>query len=158
MLANFVQFPIIRLGAPVISLCAQFAVATHSIAAEGNTIEVKPIDAVVKANPLPRDSNAAIVETFRAGGAEIGVLVMRENRLHHHSHQDHVLYLVSGEASAKLENATGQVETRTVRAGDILALPRGKKHGFQKLSEQDLVFLVVATPLPAGVEETTYHE
>ena len=56
------------------------------------------------------------------------------------------------------ETAAGQVETRTVRPGDILSLPRGKKHGFEKSGSEDLVFLIVATPLPPGVEETTYHE
>jgi mannose-6-phosphate isomerase-like protein (cupin superfamily) len=157
MLRYFAHLPILRLGMLVTGLALPVA-ATHSLAAEGNAIEVKPIDAVVKANPLPRDTPAAIVESFRAGSAELGVLVMRENRLHHHSHQDHVLYLVRGEGLAQLENAAGQVETRTVKPGDILALPRGKKHGFRKSGEEDLVFLVVATPLPPGVEETTYHE
>jgi quercetin dioxygenase-like cupin family protein len=83
---------------------------------------------------------------------------MSKNRLHHHSHQDHVLYVVRGRGTAKLENATGQVETRMIEPGDILSLPRGKKHGFEKSGNEDLVFLVVATPLPPGVEETTYHE
>jgi mannose-6-phosphate isomerase-like protein (cupin superfamily) len=157
MLGHFVQRPILHLGMLLMAGLALPVAATHSLAVEGN-IEVKPIDAVVKANPLPRDTNAAIVESFRAGGAELGVLVMRENRLHHHSHQDHVLYLVRGEGLAQLENAAGQVETRTVKPGDIFALPRGKKHGFRKSGEEDLVFLVVATPPPPGVEETTYHE
>jgi quercetin dioxygenase-like cupin family protein len=143
---------------------AMFALAVSlmteagSLAAEADRIEVKQLDTIVKNNPLAPDATGAIVDYSRAGGAEVGILVMRRNRLHHHSHQDHVLYLVRGEAVAKLENAAGQVETRTVRPGDILSLPRGKKHGFEKSSEDDLVFLVVATALPPGVEETTYHE
>jgi len=157
MLGTFMKFPIPPPGIPIVSAFVLSAFAA-SVATEGDAIAVKPIDDVVKAGPLARDTNAAIVESFRAGGAELGVLVMRENRLHHHGHQDHVLYLVRGEGIAKLENAAGQVETRTVRPGDILTLPRGKKHGFKKVGEQDLVFLVVATPLPPDVEETTYHE
>jgi quercetin dioxygenase-like cupin family protein len=121
-------------------------------------IEVKQIDDVIGANPLSGGAAAAIVETIRAGGAEIGILVMSRNPLHHHSHQDHVLYVVRGLGTAKLENASGQVETRAIKPGDILSLPRGKKHGFERSGNEDLVFLVVATPLPRGVEETTYHE
>jgi quercetin dioxygenase-like cupin family protein len=122
-------------------------------------IDVRSLDAIVKGSPLtPGGETASIVESIRAGGAEIGVLVMSKNRLHHHSHQDHVLYLARGHGIAKLESAAGQVETRTIEPGDILSLPRGKKHGFEKSGDQDLVFLVVATPLPPGVEETTYHE
>jgi quercetin dioxygenase-like cupin family protein len=129
-----------------------------TVAEADDKIEVKQIDDIIRANPLMGGATAAIVESIRAGGAEIGVLVMSKNRLHHHSHQDHVLYVVRGRGTAKLENATGQIETRTVEPGDLLSLPRGKKHGFEKVGNEDLVFLVVATPLPPGVEETTYHE
>jgi quercetin dioxygenase-like cupin family protein len=122
-------------------------------------IDVRNLDAIVKSSPLTSGgATASIVGSIRAGDAEIGVLVMSKNRLHHHSHQDHVLYLERGNGIARLETATGQVETRAIRPGDILSLPRGKKHGFEKSGDQDLVFLVVATPLPPGVEETTYHE
>jgi quercetin dioxygenase-like cupin family protein len=125
--------------------------------AESDQIEVKQLDSIVRDNPL-NGANAMIVDSVRAGGAEIGVLVMNHNRLHHHSHQDHVLYVVRGNAIAKLENAAGQVETRAIKPGDILGLPRGRKHGFVKSGAEDIVFLVVATPLPPDVEETTYHE
>lgn len=122
-------------------------------------IEVKQLDIIIRSNPLtPGGDTASIVESIRAGGAEVGVLVMSRNRLHHHRHQDHVLYVARGTGTAKLENAAGQVETRAIKPGDILSLPRGKKHGFEKSGPDDLVFLVVATPLPPGVEETTYHE
>jgi mannose-6-phosphate isomerase-like protein (cupin superfamily) len=122
-------------------------------------IEVKELDIIVKDNPLtPGGDAASMIASIRAGGAEVGVLVMSRNRLHHHSHQDHVLYVARGTGTAKLENAAGQVESRAIKPGDILGLPRGKKHGFEKSGQDHLVFLVVATPLPPGVEETTYHE
>jgi quercetin dioxygenase-like cupin family protein len=65
--------------------------------------------------------------------------------------------LVRGQRVAKLENASGQIETRPIKPGDLFSLPRGLKHGFEA-GDEDLVFLVVSTPLPQGVEETTYHE
>jgi mannose-6-phosphate isomerase-like protein (cupin superfamily) len=126
--------------------------------AAAEEIEVKPLDTIVRSNPLTDGATGAIVESIRAGGAEMSVLVMSKNRLHHHAHQDHVLYLVRGHGTAKLENDKGRVETRAIGPGDIFRLPRGKKHGFEKSGDDDLVFLVVATPLPPGVEETTYHE
>jgi mannose-6-phosphate isomerase-like protein (cupin superfamily) len=131
--------------------------ASTTFAASQNGIEVKNLDLIVKNNPLG-DAPAMIVDSIRAGGAELGVLVMSKNRLHHHVAQDHVLYLAAGNGIARLENAAGHIETRPIKPGDILALPRGKKHGFEKSGPEDLVFLVVATPLPPGVEETTYHE
>ena len=82
---------------------------------------------------------------------------MSRNRLHHHEAQDHVLYLVRGHGVAKLETGSGQIEALD-QAGDFFSLPRGLKHSFEKSGDEDLVFLVVATQLPQGVEETTYHE
>jgi mannose-6-phosphate isomerase-like protein (cupin superfamily) len=127
-------------------------------AMEHGQIEVRQIDRIVGDNPLPPDTTDAIVQYVRAGDAEIGVLVMRRNRLHHHSQQDHVLYLARGAGVARLENQAGQIELRPIKAGDILSLPRGKKHGFEKSGDENLVFLVVGSPLPPDVEETTFHE
>jgi quercetin dioxygenase-like cupin family protein len=155
MMRRSMKSPVI---VPMLALVAGMMAGTGSLRAQEDRIEVRQIDAILNSKPLAPEATAAIVEQIRAGGAELGILVMRKNRLHHHSHQDHVLYLLRGEAIAKLETAAGQVETRMVRPGDILSLPRGKKHGFEKSGAEDLVFLIVATPLPPGVEETTYHE
>jgi mannose-6-phosphate isomerase-like protein (cupin superfamily) len=149
-------------GHPVVVVAA---LVTTALAASITRLEaddriaVANLDTIVKANPLTPDGRtAAMVAWISAGGASLSVLVMSKNRLHHHVAQDHVLYLARGNGIARLENAAGQVETRTIAPGDILSLPRGRKHGFEKAGEEDLVFLVVATPLPPGVEETTYHE
>jgi hypothetical protein len=48
-------------------------------------IEVRDIDSIIRNNPLsPGCPTVSIVEFIRAGGSEIGVLVMSKNRLHHH--------------------------------------------------------------------------
>lgn len=144
----------------IVAVAATF-LSCHPIAMANaeDRISVKQLDTIVAGNPLrPGGDTAAIVETIRAGGAEVGVLVMSRNRLHHHVAQDHVLYVARGSGIARLEDETGKVVSRTIGPGDILALPRGKKHGFAKSGAQDLVFLVIATPLPADVEETTFHE
>ena len=77
-------------------------------------IEVRQIDAILNSKPLASDADGAIVEQIRAGGAELGILVMRRNRLHHHSQQDHVLYLLRGEAIARLENAARERSGRAI--------------------------------------------
>jgi mannose-6-phosphate isomerase-like protein (cupin superfamily) len=140
-------------------VAAAALVAGSAAAAADDNIAVANLDEIVKSNPLtPGGATDVTVAMIRAGGAEVGVLVMSRNRLHHHIAQDHVLYLARGHGTARLENAQGQVETRPIKPGDFLSLPRGKKHGFAKTGSENLVFLVIATPLPPGVEETTYHE
>jgi mannose-6-phosphate isomerase-like protein (cupin superfamily) len=143
--------------ATILALTLIFLAAPAALTAASDKIEVRQIDAMVPSKPLP-PGESGIVGSVRAGEAEIGVLVLNRNRLHHHAAQDHVLYVVRGSGTARLENASGQIESRPIRAGDILGLPRGRKHGFEKSGDEDLVFLVVATPLPLGAEETTYHE
>jgi mannose-6-phosphate isomerase-like protein (cupin superfamily) len=155
MIRRSIKSPLIM---PMLACVVGLIAGAGNARAQGDQIEIRQIDAILDSKPLAPDATGAIIEQIRAGGAELGILVMRKNRLHHHSHQDHVLYLLRGEAIAKLETSAGQVETRTVRPGNILSLPRGKKHGFEKSGAEDLVFLIVATPLPPGVEETTYHE
>jgi mannose-6-phosphate isomerase-like protein (cupin superfamily) len=145
---------ILRIGL----VAAELLLASAAIAADDNTA-ITNLDEVVNSNPLaPGGATDVTVALIRAGGAEVGVLVMSRNRLHHHEAQDHVLYLARGHGIARLENAAGEVETRPIKPGDMIRLPRGKKHGFAKTGAEDLVFLVIATPLPPGVEETTYHE
>jgi mannose-6-phosphate isomerase-like protein (cupin superfamily) len=140
---------------PALTLILLAAPAT--LAAASDRIEVKQIDTMVPSKPLP-PGDAEIVGSVRAGDAEISVLVLNRNRLHHHAAQDHVLYVVRGNGTARLENAAGQIESRPIKVGDILGLPRGRKHGFERSGDEDLVFLVVATSLPHGAEETTFHE
>ena len=101
---------------------------------------------------------AAIIANFQAGESKLGVLVMSQNRLHTHAQQDHVLVLVRGTGIAELENESGIVERRRARPGDIFILPRGKKHGFKKTGNHDLVFLVIAGPGEDNPDDTIYHE
>lgn len=129
-------------------------------AGTGDQIGIAKLDTILRDNPLePGGHAASIIASMRAGNAELGILVMSENRLHHHPRQDHVLYLVKGRGTAWLENASGEIETHTIEPGDLFRLPRGKRHGFAKTSQENLVFLVAATPLPdANDQDTVYHE
>jgi mannose-6-phosphate isomerase-like protein (cupin superfamily) len=142
----------------VSALAIMLLTRSATFAASADEIAVTSLDDLVSRNPLLPGSPAAIVASVTAGGAELGVLVLNKNRLHHHEAQDHVLYVARGQGTARIEGPTGRIETRSIKPGDILSVPRGRKHGFEKSGDENLVFLVVATPLPPGVEETTYHE
>jgi mannose-6-phosphate isomerase-like protein (cupin superfamily) len=140
----------------VILLSGPVAVAAQ---AQEKNIEVTDLDTILKSNPLqPGGPTAKVVGSSRAGNSELQVLVMSKIKLHHHHQEDHVVYIVRGSGTARLENAAGQLETRQVKPGDILNLPRGKKHGFDKTGNEDLVLLVVATAGWKPLEDTKFHE
>ena len=126
--------------------------------AQDRGITVTSLEAILKKNLRSGGGTAAIVATIPAGDTGMGILVMSKNRLYHHDRQDHVLYLVRGSGTARLENASGKIETRPIKPGDILELPRGKKHGFEKTGDQDLVFLVVSAPGSDALEDTVFDE
>jgi mannose-6-phosphate isomerase-like protein (cupin superfamily) len=141
------------------ALAAVLGSASLMAATQGEKNEVTVLDTILRNNPLPPGGpNASIVASFRAGDSELGILVMRRNELHHHDRQDHVLYLARGTGIAQLENAAGEIETRAINPGDILKLPRGKKHGFRKTSSEDLVFLVVAGPGADAIDDTVIDQ
>lgn len=145
------------IAAPI-PISTAVSVATAG-AEERREIAVTELDAVVRQNPLqPGGETAAMIASFPSGDNELGILMMSRNRLHHHAKQDHVLYLARGHGIARLENARGAIETRAIKPGDILSLPRGRKHAFHKTGEDDLVFLVLAGPGRDDFADTTLHE
>jgi mannose-6-phosphate isomerase-like protein (cupin superfamily) len=140
-------------------LAAAVAISTTAPGgAADRLISVTDLDTVVRENPMPDGETAALIAAFPSGHSELGVLVMSRNRLHHHDHQDHVLYVARGKGIARLENSAGQIETRPIKPGDILSLPRGRKHAFAKTGEDNLVFLVLAGPGRDNPDDTIHHE
>jgi mannose-6-phosphate isomerase-like protein (cupin superfamily) len=128
-------------------------------AAQDRKIEATDLDSILKSNPLHAGGPPAkVVSTARAGNSELQVLVMSKIRLHHHSQEDHVVYVARGVGIAQLENAAGRIEMRPVKPGDILSLPRGVKHAFEKAGSEDLVLLVVATAGWRPLEDTIFHD
>jgi len=106
----------------------------------GAKITVNTLDEVLKANPLPADKTAQVTWKARAGNSELQVIEMSKIKLHHHDQEDHVLYVARGQGTARLGD-----ETRQVKAGDILNLPKGIPHSFTKEGKENLVLIVVAT-------------
>jgi oxalate decarboxylase/phosphoglucose isomerase-like protein (cupin superfamily) len=144
--------------AVLFALAAMDDVATAR-AEEPRQIAVAELDLLVAQHPLtPDGETSAMIASFPSGDNELGILVMSRNRLHHHAKQDHVLFLARGRGSARLESASGAIETRPIKPGDILSLPRGRKHAFHKTGPDDLVFLVLAGPGRDDFDDTTLHE
>jgi mannose-6-phosphate isomerase-like protein (cupin superfamily) len=131
---------------------AGLAAAALTLAAVGATpardkpIEVTDLDTIVTAHPLPPgESSASVVASVRAGKGELQIVVASRIKLHIHD-QDHVVFVARGSGTARIENAQGGIDTRPVKTGDIVDVPRGKKHAFERTGEENLVLLVVTTP------------
>jgi quercetin dioxygenase-like cupin family protein len=131
-----------RIAALALSLVA----AGHMADARERTIEVTGLDTILKANPLaPGGPAATVVASRRAGKGQLQIVRAKKIPLHIHD-QDHVVFVERGTGLARIENAAGAIEARSVKPGDIIDVPRGKKHGFEKTGADDLLLLVVTTP------------
>jgi mannose-6-phosphate isomerase-like protein (cupin superfamily) len=128
------------------ALMVMLFVVPGTIQARDRTIEVNELDTLIKRNPLPPGGpSASVVTSRRAGKGELQIVVASKIPLHIHD-QDHVVFVERGTGTARIENATGEIKTRQVKPGDIIDVPRGKKHGFEKRGDENLVLLVVTTP------------
>lgn len=116
-------------------------------------ITVNTLDEVLKGNPLPGDKTAQVTWKSRASNAELHVLELSKIKLHSHELEDHIVYVIRGQATARLGD-----ETRTVKAGDILNIPKRVPHGFIKEGKENLVFLVVATAGWDGLKDIKFYE
>jgi len=133
---------------PAFAAAAVLALLTPAPAAKAGdrAIEVMDLDTILRTNPLPAGgAGASVVASRRAGKGELQIVVARKIPLHIHD-QDHVVFVERGNGTARIENAAGAIETRPVKPGDIVDVPHGKKHGFEKIGEEDLVLLVFTTP------------
>jgi quercetin dioxygenase-like cupin family protein len=119
----------------------------------GAKITVNTLDEVLKGNPLPADKTAQVTWKSRAGNSELQVIEMSKIKLHHHDQEDHIVYVARGQGTARLGD-----ETRHVKAGDILNLPKGIPHSFTKEEKENLVLLVVATAGWKPLEDTKFYE
>jgi mannose-6-phosphate isomerase-like protein (cupin superfamily) len=128
---------------PVASLL-MFAAASGAAEAKDRGISVMNLDTIVAEHPVPAGS-ASVVASFEAGKGELQVVVASKIPLHIHD-QDHVVFVASGTGAARIENAAGGIDTRPVKPGDIIDIPHGKKHGFEKAGQENLVLLVTTTP------------
>jgi quercetin dioxygenase-like cupin family protein len=125
-------------------------------AGEGQ-ITITSVAAILPQNPLqPGGPTANVVGSSRAGNSELQMIEMSKIKLHHHDQEDHGVYIARGHGILRM-GEKGQ-ETREVRPGDIINLPRGIPHGFEKRGDENLVLLVVATAGGKPLEDTKFYE
>jgi mannose-6-phosphate isomerase-like protein (cupin superfamily) len=117
----------------------------------GEKIEVFSLGQLLKGKPLPPDKTAHAIPVTKVPGAELQVIEMSKIRLHSHKQEDHIVYIAQGTGKARLGN-----ESRDVKVGDILLLPRNIPHSFDKTGTENLVLLVIATPGWKPLEDTTF--
>jgi mannose-6-phosphate isomerase-like protein (cupin superfamily) len=128
-----------------VSTAMVFAAAQIAFA-QDRTVEIMDLDTIVKTHPLPPGGpSASVVASRRAGKGELQIVLARKIPLHIHD-QDHVVFIERGTGTARVENAAGEIETHPVKPGDIVNVPRGKKHAFETTGAEDMVLLVVTTP------------
>ena len=128
------------------ALAAMLFAAAETAQARDRAIEVTDLETILKTHPLPPGGpGASVVASRHAGKGELQIVVANKIPLHIHD-QDHVVFVERGTGTARIENAAGAIDARQVKPGDIVDVPRGKKHGFEKTGDEDLVLLVVTTP------------
>lgn len=138
-------------------VAALMVVATSPAWAGEGSISVTSVDVILKQSPLEAGGpTAKVVGSSRAGNSELQVIEMSKIKLHHHDQEDHIVYVARGRGILRM-GEKGQ-ETREVKPGDILNLPRGVPHGFEKQGEENLVLLVVATAGWKPLEDTKFYE
>jgi mannose-6-phosphate isomerase-like protein (cupin superfamily) len=136
----------VKLAPAWIAAALTLLLAQQAALAQDRGIEVLDLDTILKSHPLSADDSGVTLAASRASGkGELQIVVARKIPLHIHD-QDHVVFIERGTGTARIENAAGAIETRPVKPGDIVDVPAGKKHAFEKTGEADLVMLVVTTP------------
>ena len=117
-------------------------------------IEGTTLDEILKKNPLPPGGpTAKVAGSVKTPTTELQVIEMSKIRLHHHELEDHIIFVARGRATARLGD-----ETREVKPGDILNVPRRVPHGFTKIGDENLVLLVIATVGWKPLEDTKFYE
>lgn len=124
------------------AIAAPSGLATTVASAQEATITVTNLDALVRQHPLPPGKTSDIVAERPAGSSDLQVVVESRIPIHVHDDTDHVLYIARGTGTAYLAG-----EMRKIKPGDILFIPHGVEHGFEKDAKSgNLVMLVVETP------------
>jgi mannose-6-phosphate isomerase-like protein (cupin superfamily) len=138
-------------------VAALMVVATSPTWAGEGSIRVTSVDVILQQNPLQAGGpTAKVAGSSRAGNSELQVIEMSQIKLHHHDQEDHIVYVARGRGILRM-GEKGQ-ETREVKPGDILNLPRGVPHGFETQGGENLVLLVIATAGWKPLEDTKFYE
>ena len=74
---------------------------------------------------------------------------------HCHTASDQLIYMLSGEAEMMIEFVEGEPQTRTIRGGDMVSIPKGAFHSTFNFGWEPVRILAVYSP--AGPEAAMRH-
>jgi mannose-6-phosphate isomerase-like protein (cupin superfamily) len=136
----------------VVCLLAAVVVVASVVAAEAPKVTVTSVDEIVTPDFL---GDKPVKFAPAAQVSNVGILAgqVKKIRLHIHELEDHVVYVVRGRATARLAD-----ETREVRPGDLISIPKRVPHSFEQKGAEPFVILVNATPGWDPLQDTRYLE
>jgi quercetin dioxygenase-like cupin family protein len=136
----------------MVCLLAAVVVVASVVAAEAPKVTVTSVDEIVTPDFL---GDKPVKFAPAAQVSNVGILAgqVKKIRLHTHELEDHVVYVVRGRATARLAD-----ETREVRPGDLISIPKRVPHSFEQKGAEPFVILVNATPGWDPLQDTRYLE
>jgi mannose-6-phosphate isomerase-like protein (cupin superfamily) len=124
----------------VIALAA--GLITGTAKAQEGGITVTNLDTLLRQHPLPPGTTSDIVAERAAGDSKLQLVVETKIPLHVHADTNHMLYIARGTGTARLAG-----QKRKIKPGDILFIPHGIEHGFEKDPRSgNIVMFVVEMP------------
>jgi quercetin dioxygenase-like cupin family protein len=121
---------------------AAVALGLATAASAEDKVTFTDLETLLQAKPLPPGPTADIIASRHVDASELQIVEARKIDLHTHDDTDHVVYIARG---AGIFRFAGQ--TRPVKVGDIVNIPKKIVHGFEaQPGSEPLVLLVVETP------------
>ena len=102
---------------------------------EGKVLMVMGMPHVVKVESGQNAAGTSVMEVVVAPGQGVPP--------HTHTREDEIFYVVAGELTCQMDGLPSPV---LLKSGDILSLPRNRKHGFKNASATEARILVTVTP------------
>jgi quercetin dioxygenase-like cupin family protein len=126
-----------------VAAIAVTAVALAGAARAEEQVTFTKLDTLVKEKPLnPGGPTADIVASQHVEASELQIVVAKKIDLHTHEDSTHRIYVARGKGVFRFAG-----QSRQVKVGDILTVPKGIVHGFEtSAGSEPLVLLVVETP------------
>ena len=133
-------------------LVGTLVVVGSAAGAEAPKITVTNVDKIVGADFL---GDKPVKFAPAAQISNVGILAgqVKKIRLHTHDLEDHVVYVVRGQATARLGD-----DRREVGPGDLISIPKRVPHSFEQKGAEAFVILVNATPGWDPLNDTKYLE
>lgn len=124
----------------LMSVIAMTALAGAASAEE--PVAFTDLDTLLKEKPLSPGTGADIVDSQHIPAGELQIVVARKIDLHTHEDSVHRIYVARGSGVFRYAG-----QSRPVKVGDILTVPKHLVHGFDTSpGSEPLVLLVIETP------------